>query len=386
MSGMEPAVAGLFAFATPLELLLIWGSMVILDIHPDLPEARDLGLFLLVGLIAATASSLATLIWNQTRALDLVTGQRVWQGWLIGDLAQLWLLTPPLLHWLGAPARRWIDRQIGVPPRQRISYTRSVVVLLVALGMLGALVFQGVGMAIETLGAAEGLVRPGGEPLLERFGEIGLFLGLLFGVTLLTTFLFTSALARMGERARRESLRDMLTGCYNRRAFPDLFQRESERSRRLGQGIAIVFFDVDRFKEINDAYGHEVGDRLLRLLPYRVRGVMREHDLLFRWGGEEFVAVLPHTSPGDAARLADRIRKAVAEQPLVTEYVPRPISVTVSVGAAGAREYPVDPDRLIAAADAACLRAKREGRDRVVAAGDDPQSGRPSPAVPHAIP
>ncbi len=365
MGGMTVSVAALFAAVTPLELLLIWGSMVTLDIHPDLRHPRHLALYLIVTLIAATASSLAALIWNETRGLDLVTGQRVWQGWLIGDLIQFWILMPPILRWGGPPIRRWFDRQIGLPPRRRMSYVRTVVLMLIALGLLGALVFQGVSMAAETLQVAAGVMTPQGERVLDHFGEIGLFLGLLFAVTLLTTSVFSSALASIGERERRQGLRDALTGCYNRRAFPDRFQREVERSRRLGQGVSLVFFDVDGFKAVNDEFGHEVGDRVLRLLPNRVRGVMREHDLMFRWGGEEFVVLLPHTAPDDARHLAERIRKTVADQPIVSTGVPRSVSVTLSLGTAASKTYPVNADALISAADAACYEAKRAGKNRV---------------------
>jgi diguanylate cyclase (GGDEF)-like protein len=365
LSGMPVDIAALFAAATPVELVLIWGSMVTLNVHPDLRSAGDLGRYLLVTVIAATAASLATLIWNETQGLDLVQGQRIWQGWVLGDLLQLWLFVPPVLHWFGPRMRPWVGRRIGVPPRQQISYTRSVVLVAVLLGLLAALVFRGVGMVIETLQVAAALLTPEGGQILDRLGVLALFLGLLFAVTLLTTFVFSSALARIGERERFQGLRDVLTGCFNRRAFPDLFQREAERSRRLEQGISVVFFDIDRFKEINDRYGHEAGDRVLRLLPHRVRGVMREHDLLFRWGGEEFVILLPHTAPADARHLAERIRRTVAEHPLAMQDVPEPISVTLSLGAATAVDLPADPGRLIAEADAACYTAKRQGRNRV---------------------
>lgn len=364
-SGMAIEVAALFALATPVEVMIVWGSMVTLNIHPDLDRAGDLWQYLIVALIAATASSLAVLIWNQTRQLDLVMGRLVWQGWVIGDFLQLALLVPPALHWAGGPARRWVDRQLGVPPRHEFSYTRSVVLVVILLGALGAMVFQGVGMVLETFEASLPALTGQGAAVMERLAEIGLFLGLLFTVALLATFLFSSALARISERERTEGLRDALTGCFNRRAFRELFQKEAERSRRLGQGIAVIFFDIDHFKRINDEFGHEMGDEVLRRLPRRVRGVMREHDLLFRWGGEEFVALLPHTSPADAEHLAERIRRAVAEAPLVSQSVPRPVQVTLSLGTAGTEEYPASPDLLIAHADRASYVAKHQGRNRV---------------------
>ncbi len=362
--GMSLPVATLFAVATPLELAIIWGSMVTLNIHPDLDRWRDLWRYLVVCLIAATASSLAVLIWNQTQRLDLSAGQRVWEGWVIGDFLQLVLVVAPVLHWLGTPARRWVDRRFGAPPSQTISYSRGAALVVLLFGLLGAMVFQGVGMLMDTLQIGS----PATDALWALVREIGLFLGLLYLVTLLTALLFGSALARISERERSQGLRDALTGCYNRRAFRDLFQREAERSRRLQEGISVIFFDIDRFKEVNDRFGHEVGDEILRQLPRRVRGVMRDHDLLFRWGGEEFVALLPHTGPHDADHLAERIRQTVAQAPLLAEGVPRPIGITLSLGTAAAAVYPADPDRLLADADAASYRAKHAGRNRVESA------------------
>jgi diguanylate cyclase (GGDEF)-like protein len=178
---------------------------------------------------------------------------------------------------------------------------------------------------------------------------------------------FSTTLARMGERQRRLSRRESLTGCFNRRAFHELFPREVERARRLGQGVSLVFLDIDHFKAINDRYGHETGDRVLQQLAVRLQALVRETDLLFRWGGEEFVILLAHTAAHDAPALAERIRSAVADRPFLEREYSRSIVVTVSVGTAGSTSYPVDPDALLARADAACYRAKELGRNRVVA-------------------
>ena len=127
------------------------------------------------------------------------------------------------------------------------------------------------------------------------------FLGVLVAALTVATGVFSNVLARMGERQRRLSRRESLTGCFNRRAFYELFPRESERARRLGQGLALVFLDIDHFKSINDRFGHETGDRVLQQLAARLRCIIRETDLLFRWGGEEFVILLAaHGADGGA--------------------------------------------------------------------------------------
>src|SRR5690606_12319405 len=124
-------------------------------------------------------------------------------------------------------------------------------------------------------------------------------------------------------------------------------------------------FDVDHFKRVNDTYGHETGDVVLRQLAVRVQGVIRENDALFRWGGEEFLILLPHTSPEEALALAERVRASVARGAIVQEQVASPIHVTVSLGTSGTDAFPADVDAMIATADAACYLAKRAGRNRV---------------------
>ena len=128
-----------------------------------------------------------------------------------------------------------------------------------------------------------------------------LLLGVLVAALTVATGVYTTVLARMGERQRGLSRRESLTGCFNRRAFYELFPREVERARRLGQGVSLVFLDVDHFKSVNDRLGHEAGDHVLQQLAARLRGIIRETDLLFRWGGEEFVVLLAAHPAGGGA-------------------------------------------------------------------------------------
>jgi diguanylate cyclase (GGDEF)-like protein len=364
-AGLPWQVAALFAFATPVELVIVWGSMVVLDVHPDLPRRRDVWRFVAVATIAATASSLAGLIWIEARGLDLLAGERLWQGWILGDILQMCILAPPLLRIFGPRVRAWVDGQFPVPPRYALSYTRSAGLVLVIVLLMTAIVFQGVGMITQSLHIPADARTPSGELLLPRLREMLTFMALLVLVTIATTTTFASAIARQGERERNVGRHDALTGALNRRAFYPAFEKELDRSQRLGLGLSVIFFDVDRFKSLNDTFGHEMGDEVLRQLVRRVQSVVREHDLLFRWGGEEFVILMPHTAPADAPHLAERIRAAVAAVPLVQQYVAEPITVTLSLGTAGTADRGANPDVLVARADQACYLAKQHGRNRV---------------------
>jgi diguanylate cyclase (GGDEF)-like protein len=365
VGGLRPWMAFLFALAGALEILIFWGSMVTLNISPDLRRWRDLRRFFLVCLIAPITASLAILLWSNARGLDTTQGLRVWRGWVIGDLLQALLVVAPLLRLVGPRMRGWIDRQFATPPRYEVTYTRTAMLAALTFGMIAVLVFLGIAELSSSLDLDPHARTRGGQLLAERLGEMQLYLGMLVASLSIAAGVFSNVLARMGERQRSLSRRESLTGCFNRRAFYELFTREVERARRLGHGVAIVFLDIDHFKAINDRHGHETGDRVLQQLSARLRGIIRETDLLFRWGGEEFVVLLPHTGPGEAPVLGERIRTAVAERPFAASGTRPEVAVTVSVGVAFSSTWPVDPDVLLAAADAACYRAKARGRNRV---------------------
>ena len=365
VSGLRPWTALLFALAGALEILIFWGSMVTLNISPDLKRWRDVRRFCLVCLIAPITASLAILLWNNARGLDTAEGLRVWRGWVIGDLLQALLVVAPLLRLVGPRARSWIDRQFAAPPRYEVTYTRTALLAALTFGIIALLVFVGIAELKQSLDLDPGARTRSGQLLVERIGEMQLYLGMLVASLSIAAGVFSTVLARMGERQRSLSRRESLTGCFNRRAFYELFPREVERARRLGQGVAIVFLDIDHFKSINDRRGHEAGDRVLQQLSARLRGIIRETDLLFRWGGEEFVVLLPHTGPGEAPLLGERIRIAVSERPFVASGAHAEVAVTVSVGVAHSSTWPVDPDALLAAADKACYQAKARGRNQV---------------------
>ena len=158
--------------------------------------------------------------------------------------------------------------------------------------------------------------------------------------------------------------RDGLTGLYNARFFQEALGRELERVKRSARPFSLLIFDADRFKRVNDRYGHPVGDVILQHVSRIGRSVLRGYDVLARYGGEEFIAMLTDTTSSQAALLAERLRKGVEQRPFVTEDG-EAIKVTVSIGVAQARP-PFDKKEIITQADQALYRAKETGRNRVV--------------------
>jgi diguanylate cyclase (GGDEF)-like protein len=166
---------------------------------------------------------------------------------------------------------------------------------------------------------------------------------------------------------RSQSIRDPLTGLFNRRYMEETLEREVRRAVRGRRPIAVLILDLDRFKQVNDRWGHAAGDALLRGLGALLQDGSRREDVACRYGGEEFVLVLPGTSLEDAGHRAEQLRAAVKSLRLRQEDE-GPGSVSVSIGVAAYPDHALDTPGLLKAADAALYRAKREGRDRVAIA------------------
>jgi diguanylate cyclase (GGDEF)-like protein len=167
------------------------------------------------------------------------------------------------------------------------------------------------------------------------------------------------------------ALRDPLTGLFNRRyldpALEQLFARRSRLPVEERVPVAAIMFDLDRFSELNNRHGHQVGDDVLRAVGGVLRRRMRSTDLVARFGGEEFAAILYRASLDDAVRIADEVRCQLAETP-VLGVSGEELSATVSAGCAAAGPEEESADALLRAADVALYMAKRAGRDRVCAA------------------
>lgn len=176
-----------------------------------------------------------------------------------------------------------------------------------------------------------------------------------------------SGLLRSREALRLQATQDPLTGVWNRGAAIQSFETELHRSYREGKPIALIMADVDHFKLVNDTYGHLAGDAALREVCRRMRRMMRSYDTIGRYGGEEFLIVLPGCDAAEAQNIAERIREETGGHSVNT--LEGKIDVTISLGvAAGDGINKMDANALIRAADAALYRSKRNGRNRVTVA------------------
>lgn len=187
-------------------------------------------------------------------------------------------------------------------------------------------------------------------------------------------FQFVSALTEEVETANRllqhKAEHDALTGALNRHRLDGDLRSELSRAKRHGHPLSLVMFDIDHFKWINDNEGHAAGDHVLRTLASMVLEMLRLHDVMFRYGGEEFLLLLPQTDLTGAQAVAEKARKSI--ETLNLRYNGRPLPpLTASFGVASAPLHGMTPSRLIEAVDAALYRAKQRGRNRVEQAGDE---------------
>ena len=194
------------------------------------------------------------------------------------------------------------------------------------------------------------------------------FLALLTAALLIgLVALFFSQLVRKLEEARRQletlATTDALTGLYNRRHIMDRFEEECGRAQR-GEGLSCIMLDADHFKRVNDLYGHQQGDEVLRMIARQIRASLRAYDIVGRYGGEEFIALLPGTDLATARTVAERLRKTIQESAVLRTPAGEPDPTTVSLGLTQWRAGDT-VDALIHRADQALYRAKAEGRNRV---------------------
>jgi diguanylate cyclase (GGDEF)-like protein len=165
----------------------------------------------------------------------------------------------------------------------------------------------------------------------------------------------------------RLAAKDPLTDVYNRRFGLGRLQEEYSRSVRNGAPVGVAMLDIDHFKNINDAYGHVVGDKVLSQMAKTIHDSMREGDIPVRYGGEEFLLILPGASISDSKKMAERLRRLLSD--LVVTHLSSQINFTVSIGVASFPECDVNKiEDLVCAADSALYEAKEGGRNQVIAA------------------
>lgn len=289
-----------------------------------------------LALFALSAANLQTLDWRIARARRperVMAGSFIWTSLLItAGVAITGGPASPMLPWVAIPGALAAGR---FRPRVVVIGAALTVLLMVA-----------VSFGVDYAGTLD-------SPVL-LIASVALLVNVIATV-------FTVTSAEIEHRA--EAIIDPLTGLMNRNALEPRFAEIEGQATRSGESVALVALDLDHFKGVNDTYGHERGDRVLRETANAMRASLRTFELIYRFGGEEFVVVLPGASLAEGTEVAERIRIAVAAAR------PGALDITLSAGVSAAVGSAVRLTTLFRAADEALYEAKRAGRDRVVAAG-----------------
>ncbi len=210
--------------------------------------------------------------------------------------------------------------------------------------------------------------RPEFDAMLQRSRSWGVLAAGVF--TSVVLFFLTIALVSAWNRAHALSMRDPLTGLYNRRDLEETMRRELPRARRLGESVGVIVIDIDHFKHLNDTFGHDAGDFVLERTGELLRAATRNSDIACRFGGEEFAVILPGATLLIARNRAEAIRAAL--ESLEIEFEGKAIGpLTVSAGVASMPPHGQDWTHTLQQADRALYTAKQSGRNKVIAAVND---------------
>lgn len=168
------------------------------------------------------------------------------------------------------------------------------------------------------------------------------------------------------DQLRETAIRDVMTGLYNRRYMEERIEQEFQRCKRHKHNLSLAMIDIDFFKKVNDTYGHETGDIVLKKIASELKSCLRKSDIISRFGGEEFVIVFPETGVSDATRVLDKIREKVSNIELESE-VGQKFKVSFSGGVAGGDISEVEnPIEILRTADKLLYEAKSSGRNRII--------------------
>jgi len=310
-------------------------------------RSEELERLMRFSLALANALDIAALQQALWRHLPGFSHER--EGWLLSRRADRW---EALLQDTTATDKRTVE-ELEVAAQHALSPAGLAAARLGGVMVGDSLCFPMLagGTAVAVLG-----VRHGGTLTTDQRRALGAAAALIaIAVRNVQLFLET----------REQSLRDSLTGCFNRGHGLETLDRELRRSRRMRQPLSIVMFDIDRFKDVNDELGHLRGDDLLRAVGAQLTRVLRSTDIRCRYGGDEFLIILPDTPLLGALQVADSLRREIATLAMVDEGAT--IAVTASLGVATSAPADLGVTGLLERADQAMYQAKRLGRNRFCA-------------------
>lgn len=377
-AGMPWPWASLFAFANPLGFAVMVIGYRAIPADRSMRHLGDGFFFVQMSFVSSIFSSSGALIWCYTNHIDSTGLLPIWQGWWLGGFLQSVLIVAPLLALCWPAVERWqarhpelLNAAIRSPRQSVLSLVAVVSIGVVAYGfatvqLAGAQATQAVSQGWEALRHATAVLQQTMWVFFWVFTAIIVFFAVMGYQLYLhwqrSTDVLLDKLQRTNHELETMANTDGLTGLFNRRVADASLDREWRRALRSARPASLAIMDIDNFKRINDDYGHPAGDAVIRHLADTIRLIMRETDTAARFGGEEFLIIMPDTDGSGATVFAERLRQHVMAHAVA--YGEQMLRYTISVGVADIDPSDINYGQWLRRADQALLGAKNAGRNR----------------------
>lgn len=379
LGGMSVQWALLFSCANPIGLAVFVKLYGVTGIKTNMRSLMCVAGFVVISLLASLSGSIGAFIWVYTNDVGITSLYRIWQGWWLGGWLQNLLIVTPLM-WLISPYfKRVLDPIKTARQDAKSLHNRALPSMIGVVSIVVAYVYAARYFALNQFqGVTESVTDPVlREQMLNTVDGLSYPLYIMILILATVSYFGYKALVFWSKRlhqlndeleVRNKQLEelatiDALSGLLNRRKVLEIIEAEFVRAHRLGKSMCILMIDADHFKRINDDYGHLAGDDVISSLAQRLSDCLREYDVLGRYGGEEFIAMLPETTIALAHQVGERIRDAVQVTPLPTSA--GDIPVTISIGLASMHRNDNHYTDIIERADRALYKAKDAGRNCV---------------------
>lgn len=368
-AGMPLAWALVFAAANPLGFAVLVIGYRAISVPRDMRSLRSVFFYLQLAFVGSVFGSAGALVWSYTNRIDTTGLLPIWQGWWLGAFLQSALIVGPLLFLSWPALARWQARHPEYLCRESVD-TRHRILRLIWATVGGALFY---GLLTIWLGTDQ-VARAGSADAMARAAQVlaatsWVFFWVFVLIVLFMGFFIYRLFMRWQEASdallsqlTTLARTDELTGLINRRALEERLQLQWQRLQRYGEVAGVLILDIDQFKDVNDSHGHDAGDAVLRALAQSLRDNVRATDAAGRWGGEEFLVILPNIDRDNLWQFAERLRQHVERS--VVAHHGQELHCTVSLGLT--LMDPADPSHQAALkrADQALYQAKAEGRNR----------------------
>ena len=370
-AGMPLAWALVFAAANPLGFAVLVIGYRAIAVPRDMRSLRSVFFYLQLAFVGSVFGSAGALVWSYTNRIDTTGLLPIWQGWWLGAFLQSAFIVGPLMYLSWPALARWQDRHPDYLRRESVA-TRHRILHLIWATVGGTLAY---GLLTIWLGTDQ-VARAADADALARaahvlaatswvFFWVFVLIVLFMGFFIYRLFMrwqeaSDALLAQLTTLART----DELTGLINRRALEEHMQSQWHRLQRYGEPAGVLLLDIDHFKNINDGYGHDAGDAVLRALAERLRENVRVTDVAGRWGGEEFLILLPAVDRERLCAFAERLRQHVEDS--VASCQGQAMRCTISLGLSMMVRGDPSYQAALKRADQALYEAKAQGRNRSV--------------------